>query len=69
MNQNQQTQLHGLETFVDNLNTLYIDLIIDNSIKSHQKQLLNEKIDMSLINHNKQDFIQYTTELKALEEI
>ena len=69
MNYNQQTQLNGLETFVSNLNNLYIELIIDEAVKSHQKKLLKEKIDLSLLNHNQEAFLQYTSELKALEEI
>lgn len=69
MNYNQQTQLNGLETFVTNLNNLYIELIIDDAIKSHHKKVLAEKIDMSLLNQNEEDFVQYTNELKALEEI
>lgn len=69
MNYNQQTKLNGLETFVSNLNDLYIELIIDEAVKSHQKKLLSEKIDLSLLNHNKEDFVQYTNALKALEEV
>lgn len=69
MNYNQQTQLNGLETFVSNLNNLYIELIIDEAVKSHQKKLLKEKIDLSLLNHNHEAFLEYTSELKALEEI
>ncbi|MCG7420781.1 IDEAL domain-containing protein [Macrococcus epidermidis] len=69
MNYNQQTQLNGLETFVSNLNNLYIELIIDEAVKSHQKKLLKEKIDLSLLNHNQEAFLEYTSELKALEEI
>lgn len=69
MNYNQQTQLNGLETFVSNLNNLYIELIIDDAIKSHHKKVLVEKIDMSLLNQNKEDFVQFTNELNALEEI
>ncbi|WP_414042548.1 IDEAL domain-containing protein [Macrococcus animalis] len=69
MNYNQQTQLNGLETFVSNLNNLYIELIIDDAVKAHQKKVLKEKIDMSLLNNSKEDFIQYSNALKALEEI
>ncbi|MCE4957678.1 IDEAL domain-containing protein [Macrococcoides caseolyticum] len=67
MKYNQQTQLNGLETFVAQLNNLYIELIIDDAVKTHQKQLLHNKIDLSLTQHNEADFIRYTNELKALE--
>ncbi|WP_414045918.1 IDEAL domain-containing protein [Macrococcus equi] len=69
MNNNQQAQLNGVDTFVTNLNNVYIELIIDEAVKAHQVKVLKEKIDQSLLMYNKQDFMQFTNELKALEEI
>ncbi|MCU7557296.1 IDEAL domain-containing protein [Macrococcus capreoli] len=69
MNYNQQTKLNGLETFVSNLNNLYIELIIDEAVKSHKKLTLQNQIDTALLNRDEQAFIQHTNALKALEEI
>ncbi|WP_414047073.1 IDEAL domain-containing protein [Macrococcus equi] len=69
MNNNQQAQLNGVDTFVTNLNNVYIELIIDEAVKAHQVKVLKEKIDQSLLMYNKQDFMQFTNELKTLEEI
>ncbi|WP_414053338.1 IDEAL domain-containing protein [Macrococcus equi] len=69
MNNNQQAQLNGVDTFVTNLNNVYIELIIDEAVKAHQVKVLKEKIDQSLLMYNKQDFMQFTNVLKALEEI
>ena len=64
-----QTQLSGLETFVSNLNSLYIELIVDNAVRSHNIKELKVKIDEALIHNDKEAFFNYTNELKALEEL
>ncbi|MDJ1112333.1 MULTISPECIES: IDEAL domain-containing protein [Macrococcus] len=64
-----QAQLSGLETFVSNLNSLYIELIIDDAVKSHHIKELKVKIDEALIHDDKEAFFNYTNELKALEEL
>ena len=68
MNQH-QAQLSGLETFVSNLNSLYIELIVDNAVRSHNIKELKVKIDEALIHNDKEAFFNYTNELKALEEL
>ena len=64
-----QTQLSGLETVVSNLNSLYIELIVDNAVRSHNIKELKVKIDEALIHNDKEAFFNYTNELKALEEL
>lgn len=64
-----QAQLSGLETFVSNLNSLYIELIVDNAVRSHNIKELKVKIDEALIHNDKEAFFYYTNELKALEEL
>ncbi len=64
-----QAQLSGLETFVSNLNSLYIELIVDNAVKSHNIKELKVKIDEALIHNDKEAFFNYTNELKALAEL
>lgn len=64
-----QAQLSGLETFVSNLNSLYIELIVDNAVRLYNIKELKVKIDEALIHNNKEAFFNYTNELKALEEL
>lgn len=64
-----QAQLSSLETFVSNLNSLYIELIVDNAVRSHNIKELKVKIDEALIHNDKEAFFNYTNELKALEEL
>ncbi|UBH08133.1 IDEAL domain-containing protein [Macrococcus armenti] len=66
---NYQAQLNGLETFVSNLNNLYIELIIDDAIKAQKKRDLTALIDDALLQNDAQAFYQYTNELKQLEEL
>lgn len=66
---NYQAQLNGLETFVSNLNNLYIELIIDDAIKSKKKRDLTALIDDALLQNDAQAFYQYTNELKQLGEL
>lgn len=69
MNQFSQVKQNGLETFVSNLNNLYIELLIDDALKSQQKQSYQQAVEQSLIDHDKESFTYYTDLLAQLEEM
>ncbi|TDM14378.1 hypothetical protein [Macrococcus bovicus] len=65
----QQLNQNGLEMFIGNLNNLYIELLIEDAMRENQKREYQQLIEESLLNHNEQDFLLYTTALKKLEAI
>lgn len=69
MNQFSQVQYSGLETFVSNLNDLYIELLINDALRAQEKIQYNEKIDEALLNRDEQSFHYYTSCLLQLEEL
>ncbi|KAA1039155.1 IDEAL domain-containing protein [Macrococcus equipercicus] len=68
MNHYSQVKQNGLETFVSNLNNLYIDLLIDDVLKTHQKAEYSQLIDQALLDHDETAFLTYTNALKQLED-
>lgn len=65
----QQLNQNGLEMFIGNLNNLYIELLIEDAMRENQKREYQQLIEESLLKHNEQDFLLYTTALKKLEAI
>ncbi|TDM07483.1 IDEAL domain-containing protein [Macrococcus lamae] len=69
MNQYPQVKQNGLETFVSNLNNLYIELLIDDVLRTQKKAEYHQLIDQSLLNRDEAAFLTYTEALKELEEM
>ncbi len=69
MNQYPQVKQNGLETFVSNLNNLYIELLIDDVLKTQKKTEYQQLIDEALVNHDEAAFMTYTEALKQLEDM
>nr|WP_263313803.1 IDEAL domain-containing protein [Mammaliicoccus sp. Marseille-Q6498] len=69
MKQYSQVKHESLETFVNNLNDLSVELVIDSALRENRKRELAELIDEALVNRNNTLFEQYTEELIQLEDL
>lgn len=69
MNQYQQVKLNGLETFVSNLNNLYIELLIEDAVRTQKKAQVMQKIDEALAAYDAEAFYAYHAELEQLEAL
>ncbi|GGI38765.1 hypothetical protein GCM10010896_00020 [Mammaliicoccus stepanovicii] len=69
MKQYSQVKHQSLETFVNNLNDLSVELVIDSALRENRKRELNNLIDEALVNHNNTLFMQYSEELIQLEDL
>ncbi|GGB02200.1 IDEAL domain-containing protein [Macrococcus hajekii] len=65
----QQLNQNGLEMFIENLNDLYIELLIEDALREHQKKEYAQLIEDALLKHDKTAFMQYTAALKKLTAI
>ncbi|WP_323702841.1 IDEAL domain-containing protein [Mammaliicoccus sp. Dog046] len=64
-----QVKHQSLETFVNNLNDLSVELVIDSALRENRKRELSVLIDESLANRNQTLFEQYSEELIQLEDL
>lgn len=64
-----QVKHQSLETFVNNLNDLSVELVIDSALREHRKRELTALIDEALINRNDALFNAYSEELLKLEDL
>lgn len=69
MNQYPQVKQNGLENFVSNLNNLYIELLIEDAVRTQKKEKVLKQIDEALLAHDAQAFYAYQAELQQLEEL
>ncbi|MGO2095414.1 MAG: IDEAL domain-containing protein, partial [Mammaliicoccus sciuri] len=63
MKQYSQVKHQSLETFVNNLNDLSVELVIDSALRENRKRELMVLIDEALANRNNTLFEQYSEEL------
>ena len=56
-----------LEAFINTINDLGIELIIDQALRNVRKQELENLIDEALKNKNEEQFKRYTKEYNELE--
>lgn len=52
--------------FLDAINDLSADIVLQDSINEHYRKLYNEKIEHALIDKDKDSFIKYTNLLNEL---
>lgn len=52
--------------FLDAINDLSADMMLQDSINEHYRKLYNEKIEQALIDKDKDSFIKYTNLLNEL---
>ncbi|WP_210618021.1 IDEAL domain-containing protein [Mammaliicoccus lentus] len=69
MKQYSQVKHQSLETFVNNLNDLSVELVIDSALRENRKRELAILIDEALVNRNNELFNQYSEELIQLEDL
>lgn len=69
MKQYSQVKHQSLETFVNNLNDLSVELVIDSVLRENRKRELAILIDEALVNRNNELFDQYSEELIQLEDL
>ncbi|MEB6195755.1 IDEAL domain-containing protein [Mammaliicoccus sciuri] len=69
MKQYSQVKHQSLETFVNNLNDLSVELVIDSALRENRKRELMVLIDEALANRNITLFEQYSEELIQLEDL
>ncbi|ARB41149.1 IDEAL domain-containing protein [Mammaliicoccus sciuri] len=69
MKQYSQVKHQSLETFVNNLNDLSVELVIDSALRENRKRELMVLIDEALANRNNTLFEQYSEELIQLEDL
>lgn len=69
MKQYSQVKHQSLETFVNNLNNLSVELVIDSALRENRKRELMVLIDEALANRNNTLFEQYSEELIQLEDL
>ncbi|ASE34631.1 IDEAL domain-containing protein [Mammaliicoccus sciuri] len=69
MKQYSQVKHQSLETFVNNLNDLSVELVIDSALRENRKRELMVLIDEALANRNNALFEQYSEELIQLEDL
>lgn len=69
MKQYSQVKHQSLETFVNNLNDLSVELVIDSALRENRKRELAILIDEALVNRNNELFDQYSEELIQLEDL
>ncbi|UXU83112.1 IDEAL domain-containing protein [Mammaliicoccus sciuri] len=69
MKQYSQVKHQSLETFVNNLNDLSVELVIDSALRENRKRELMVLIDEALANRNNTLFEQYSKELIQLEDL
>ncbi|MEB7816023.1 IDEAL domain-containing protein [Mammaliicoccus sciuri] len=69
MKQYSQVKHQSLETFVNNLNDLSVELVIDSALRENRKRKLMVLIDEALANRNNTLFEQYSEELIQLEDL
>lgn len=69
MKQYSQVKHQSLETFVNNLNDLSVELVIDSALRENRKRKLMVLIDEALANRNNTLFEQYSKELIQLEDL
>ncbi|HCN60061.1 MULTISPECIES: IDEAL domain-containing protein [Mammaliicoccus] len=69
MKQYSQVKHQSLETFVNNLNDLSVELVIDSALRENRKRELMALIDEALLNRNNTLFEQYSAELIQLEDL
>ncbi|MEX6012478.1 IDEAL domain-containing protein [Mammaliicoccus sciuri] len=69
MKQYSQVKHQSLETFVNNLNDLSVELVIDSALRENRKRQLMVLIDEALANRNNTLFEQYSEELIQLEDL
>ncbi|WP_436878166.1 IDEAL domain-containing protein [Mammaliicoccus sciuri] len=69
MKQYSQVKHQSLETFVNNLNDLSVELVIESALRENRKRELMVLIDEALANRNNTLFEQYSEELIQLEDL
>ena len=69
MKQYSQVKHQSLETFVNNLNDLSVELVIDSALRENRKRELAILIDEALVNRNNELFDQYSEKLIQLEDL
>ena len=69
MKQYSQVKHQSIETFVNNLNDLSVELVIDSALRENRKRELAILIDEALVNRNNELFDQYSEELIQLEDL
>ncbi|WP_338788616.1 IDEAL domain-containing protein [Metabacillus sp. FJAT-53654] len=58
--------LNSPQPEVNVIDSLFAEMVLDNALLNFRKEKIHEKIDQSLRNRNKSEFLRYTEELKNI---
>ncbi|TMU87279.1 IDEAL domain-containing protein [Bacillus sp. BHET2] len=60
--------LHSPQHEIGNMDSLFAEMILDEALLKFRKEQLDQKIDQSLRNRNKSEFLRLTEELKQIKD-